>query len=111
MQISSEYWVPLLVKTAVERYGVKRPAVISGLNDYSKAMLDETAPAFTKYGIDLVANENFNDGDTDFSSQLIAIKNAGADALFVYGYANEVGILFRQRADLEMTNIESSPKE
>ncbi len=105
MQIASPYWVPLLVQTAVERYDMKRPAIISGLNDYSEAMMREMEPALEKYGLKFVAQETFNDGDTDFSAQLLAIKNANPDALFAYAYTTELGLIFRQRMDLDMGSI------
>ncbi len=79
--------------------------MISGLNDYSESMAREVIPGFEKYGIKLVANETLNDGDTDFSAQLIAIKNANADALFAFAYTQELGIIFRQRMDLGMGDI------
>jgi branched-chain amino acid transport system substrate-binding protein len=105
MQISSEYWIPLLVKTAVEKYGVKKPAVIYGLNDYSKANWAATEPAMDKYGIKPVSVQTFNDGDQDFSAQLVEIKNSGADAIFLYGYTPECGKIIRQRSELGMADI------
>ena len=66
MQISSEYWMPILVKTAVEKYGVKKPAVIYGLNDYSKANWVATEATMPKYGLTPVSVQTYNDGDQDF---------------------------------------------
>ncbi len=105
MQISSEYWIPLLVRTAVEKYNVKKPAVIYGLNDYSKANWAATEPSMTKYGLEPVTVQTFNDGDQDFSAQLLEIKNSGADAIFIYGYTPEVGKITRQRSELGMADI------
>ena len=86
MQISSQYWIPLLVKTAVEKYNVKRPAVIYGLNDYSKANWVATEPAMTKFSLKPVTVQTYNDNDQDFSAQLLEIKKSKADAIFLYGY-------------------------
>lgn len=105
MQISSEYWIPLLVKTAVEKYNVKRPAVIYGLNDYSKANWVATEPAMAKYNLKPVTVQTFNDNDQDFSAQLLEIKKSKADAIFLYGYTPEVGKITRQRSELGMKNI------
>jgi branched-chain amino acid transport system substrate-binding protein len=104
-QISSEYWIPLLVKTAAETYHVKKPAVIYGLNDYSKANWVATEPAMQKYGIKPVTVQTFNDNDQDFSAQLLAIKKSGADSIFLYAYTPEVGKITRQRSELGMQNI------
>ncbi len=100
MQIPSPYWVPLLVKTAVERYDCKKPAVISALNDYCEAMAVEAEPAFKELGIDIVTHEVFNDGDTDFSAQLLSIKDKGCDGVFVFAYAPEMTLIFRQVHEL-----------
>jgi branched-chain amino acid transport system substrate-binding protein len=105
MQISSEYWIPLLVKTAVEKYNIKKPAVIYGLNDYSKANWVATEPAMQQFSLKPVTVQTFNDNDQDFSAQLLAIKKSGADAIFLYAYTPEVGKITRQRSELGMANI------
>ncbi|MGI6250366.1 MAG: ABC transporter substrate-binding protein [Anaerolineaceae bacterium] len=105
MQISSEYWIPLLVKTAAEIYNVKRPAVIYGLNDYSKANWDATLAAMEKFDMKPVTVQTFNDGDQDFSAQLIEIKNNDPDAIFIYAYTPEVGKITRQRSELGMGDV------
>jgi branched-chain amino acid transport system substrate-binding protein len=105
MQISSEYWIPLLVKTAVEKYSIKKPAVIYGLNDYSKGNWSATEPGMAKYGLKPVTVQTFNDNDQDFSAQLLAIKSSGADAIFLYAYTPEVGKITRQRVELGMKDI------
>lgn len=105
MQISSEFWIPLLVKTAVEVYKSKKIAVMYGLNDYSKANWVATEPAMKKYGITPVTVQTFNDGDQDFTAQLLKVKASGADALFVYSYTPEVGMILKQRAELGMPNL------
>ena len=105
MQISSEFWIPLLVRTAVEVYKSKKIAVMYGLNDYSKANWVATEPAMKKYGITPVTVQTFNDGDQDFTAQLLKVKASGADALFVYSYTPEVGMILKQRAELGMPNL------
>lgn len=105
MQISSEYWIPILVKTAVEKFDIKKPAVIYGLNDYSKANWVATEPAMEKYGLKPVTVQTFNDNDQDFSAQLVAIKNSGADSIFLYGYTPECGKIIRQRTELGMGDV------
>ncbi|MGB9867476.1 MAG: ABC transporter substrate-binding protein [Bacillota bacterium] len=105
MQVSSEKWMPILAKTAVERFKVKKPAIIYGLNDYSKANYLAIVPAFEKYGLKPVTVQTFNDGDQDFTAQLLAAKKAGADSLFIFSYTPEIGKMLKQRAELGMKNI------
>ncbi|HHV78639.1 MAG TPA: ABC transporter substrate-binding protein [Firmicutes bacterium] len=105
MQVASEYWMPILAKTAVERFKVKKPAIIYGLNDYSKANYLAIVPAFEKYGLKPVTVQTFNDGDQDFTAQLLAAKKAGADSLFIFSYTPEIGKMLKQRAELGMSKI------
>jgi branched-chain amino acid transport system substrate-binding protein len=105
MQISSDFWIPLLVKTAAEKYNVKQPAVIYGLNDYSKANWVATEPALAKYNLKPVIVKTFNDNDQDFSAQLLEIKKAKPDALFLYAYPPEEGKIIRQRSELGMKDV------
>ncbi len=105
VQVESTYWAPLLIRTALEYYGVQRPAVIYGLNDYSKDLWNATKAAFEQYGIEPVTVQTFNDGDRDFTAQLLKVRAAGADAIFCYGYETEQGIILRQRSELGMQDL------
>lgn len=105
IQIESTYWIPILARTAKEYYKVTKPAVIYGTNEYSKGLWDATLPALTQYGLAPVTVQTYNDGDRDFTAQLLKIKAAGADALFCYGYEAEIGIILRQRVELGMKNL------
>jgi len=105
IQIESTYWIPILARTAKEYYNVTKPAVIYGTNEYSKGLWDATEPALAQYGLKAVTVQTYNDGDRDFSAQLLKIKEAGADALFCYGYEAEIGIILRQRFELGMGKL------
>ncbi|HHT24101.1 MAG TPA: ABC transporter substrate-binding protein [Clostridiaceae bacterium] len=105
MQISSDFWIPLLITTAVEKYDVKRPTVAYALTDYSKPNWEATEAKFKEYGIDIASVQTFNEGDQDFSAQLLEIKNADPDAIFVYGYPGEVGKIIQQRVELGMADV------
>lgn len=105
MQVESTYWAPLLIRTALEYYGVEKPAVIYGLNDYSKDLWNATKAALDEQGIKPVTVQTFNDGDRDFTAQLLKVRAAGADALFCFGYETEQGIILRQRSELGLQDL------
>ena len=42
----------------------------------------------------------YNQGDQDFSAQLLRIRQAGADSLYVWSFAAEAGIIVRQAKEL-----------
>lgn len=105
IQIPSTYWIPILAHTAKEYYNVQKPAVLYGTNEYSKGLWDATEPALAQYGLKAVTVQTYNDGDRDFTAQLLEIKKAGADALFLYGYEAEMGVILRQRVELGMKDL------
>lgn len=105
MQIPSTFWIPILAKTAKEHYDVEKPAVIYGNNEYAQGLWDATKPALVEYGLEAVEIQTYNDGDKDFTAQLLAVKESGADALFVYGYEAEIGTILRQRVELGMEDL------
>ncbi|OPZ67012.1 MAG: Leucine-, isoleucine-, valine-, threonine-, and alanine-binding protein precursor [Firmicutes bacterium ADurb.Bin467] len=105
IQIPSTFWIPILAKTAKEYYNASKIAVIYGNNEYSQGLWDATTPALEEYGLETVAVLNYNDGDRDFTSQLLEVRKSGADALFLYGYEAELGLIVRQRTELGMGDL------
>jgi len=105
IQVESTYWIPILARTARDYFDVERPAVLYGTNEYSKGLFDATSAAFEQYGLEPVIVQTYNDGDRDFTAQLLKIQAAGADALFVYGYEAELGMIIKQRTQLGMGDL------
>jgi branched-chain amino acid transport system substrate-binding protein len=64
-------------------------------NDYSIGLAEAFKAAFTKIGGTITVEQSYSAGDTDFSAQITAIKNTGAQALYVPGYYSEVGAIAR----------------
>lgn len=56
--------------------------------------------AFGEIGVDIVAKETFNAGENDFLSQMTAIKNSGADAVYMAGNIEESAMSLRQLREL-----------
>jgi branched-chain amino acid transport system substrate-binding protein len=83
--------------------GSKRPAIIYNSNDYGVGGQEEVTALLKKDNIPLVANERYNQTDQDFSAQLLRIKEAKADGLFLWAFAAEAGIIVRQARELGLT--------
>jgi branched-chain amino acid transport system substrate-binding protein len=73
-------------------------------NDYSIGLADAFRAAFTARGGQIVSEQSFSAGDTDFSAQLTAIKATDAQGIYVPGYYAEVGTIARtaQRLGLKV---------
>jgi branched-chain amino acid transport system substrate-binding protein len=88
---------------SIREVGVKKPAMIHTSNDYGVGGMETVTAELKKAGINLVATERYNQGDQDFSAQLLRIRQAGADALYVWSFAAEAGIIVRQAKELGLS--------
>ncbi|MCG6205531.1 ABC transporter substrate-binding protein [Rhodopseudomonas sp. HC1] len=91
--------------TAIANYVVdhlkaKKIALIRQSDEYGKRGGESVSARLTERKIGLVADENFNIADTDFTAQLSRINQAAPDVLIVYGYPNPSAIITRQAKQL-----------
>jgi branched-chain amino acid transport system substrate-binding protein len=63
---------------------------------YSVGLKDGFADAFEDDGGKVILEQAFSSGDTDFSAQLTAIRNAKPDVIFCPSYYNDLGNILRQ---------------
>jgi branched-chain amino acid transport system substrate-binding protein len=83
--------------------GMKRAAVlIDNKSDYSTGLAKFFSDAFVASGGKIVATQSYAQGDSDFRSQLTAIKSANPEVIFVPGYYNDIGQIAIQARDLGM---------
>ena len=68
--------VPVTLRTAKEKLGIKKVAVMYGNDDaFTKSAYDVMKDALQKLGIETLTTETFGGKDTDFSAQLTKIKS------------------------------------
>ncbi len=85
---------------ALKADGITKIAVISDSGGFGKdgvAVLQAEAP---KAGIEIVANETFNPGDTDMTAQLTKIKGTAAQALVMWSAGKEAATVVKNARDL-----------
>jgi branched-chain amino acid transport system substrate-binding protein len=86
-----------IAKFAVNTLKVKRAALlIDKKNDYSVGLGKFIADTFKKLGGEIVIEQAYQEGDSDFNGQLTAIKGANPDVIFLPGYYTEVGLVAQQ---------------
>ena len=73
-----------------------RAAIIRANNRYGRAGIMHFARTATRIGFPPIIEERFNDGETDFSSQLERIKKTNPDAILIWGNAKESGLILQQ---------------
>ncbi len=71
--------------------------------DYSIGLAEFFRKEYEAIGGRIVAEQSYSEGDTDFRSQLTAIKTKSPKVLFIPGFYTEVGQIAIQARDLGMT--------
>ena len=91
--------IPVTLRTAQAKFGIKRVAVMYGNDDaFTKSGYDVFKAALERLGIETAATETFGAKDTDFSAQLTKIKSLEVDAVVVSALVEAAsGILLQAR--------------
>lgn len=76
---------------------------VNATSDYSKGLQKFFKETFTAAGGEVVAEESFQEKDTDFKAVLTLIKEKNADVIYVPGYYEEVGKIVKQARELGIT--------
>jgi branched-chain amino acid transport system substrate-binding protein len=93
----------VMAKFAAINLKLKKVAILEDVrNDYSVGLAQYFTEAFSSLGGGIAGGkpQAYNAGDTDFRSQLTAIKALKPEAIFVPGYYTEVGLIARQAREL-----------
>jgi branched-chain amino acid transport system substrate-binding protein len=94
----------VMAKFAVNTLKIKDVAILRDIkNDYSVGLADVFVENFKKMNGNIVSDESYSEGDTDFSAQLTSIKSRNPQAIFVPGYYTEVGLIARQAKKLGLS--------
>jgi branched-chain amino acid transport system substrate-binding protein len=89
---------------AAKSLKAKRAAVLYDVrNDYSVGLRLVFSQKFKELGGEIVAEQSYSEGDSDFRAQLTQLKSANPEVIYVPGYYTEVGTIARQARDLGMT--------
>jgi branched-chain amino acid transport system substrate-binding protein len=82
---------------------LKKAAILRDIkNDYSIGLAEYFKNTFTKLGGQIVADQSYAEGDSDFRSQLTAVREKKPEVIFCPGYYTEMGQIAIQARDLGM---------
>jgi branched-chain amino acid transport system substrate-binding protein len=94
---SDSFQGQVLAAYAAEDLGITRAALmVDKGSDYSKGLSTRFMEEFERLGGRIVAEESYQQKDTEFGSQLTRIKEADAELIFVPGYPPAVGLIIKQ---------------
>jgi len=80
--------------------GIKRVGLLSDSGAYGKDGRDVILASVDEYGIEIVADEQFNRGDTDMTSQITKIRSEEPDALLMWAAGAEAATILKNNASL-----------
>jgi branched-chain amino acid transport system substrate-binding protein len=90
----------VLANYMVDKEHLKKIAVIFMSEQYGMGGRDNLVTALAAKNLKLVAAEAHNQGDKDFTSQLLNVKKAGADGLVLISGVPDLGIMVKQARQL-----------
>jgi branched-chain amino acid transport system substrate-binding protein len=90
---------PMIADEAVKR-GYKKMAILADSTNYGQLGREDLEKALASKGLKPVAEEKFNIGDVDMTSQLLKAKEAGADVILTYGIGPELAQIANGMAKL-----------
>ena len=94
----------VMAKFAHDTLKLKKVAILVDVrNDYSVGLQTFFRENFKQLGGQIVSEQSYSEGDSDFHAQLTQIKSAAPEAIYVPGYYTEVGTIARQARELGLT--------
>lgn len=90
----------ILANYIIDKAGSKKIACIYMSEQYGTGGRDNLIAALAKKGVKLVAAEAHNQGDKDFTSQLLKVKQSGADSVVIFSGVPDLGIMVKQARQL-----------
>ncbi|HEV2064746.1 MAG TPA: ABC transporter substrate-binding protein, partial [Thermoanaerobaculia bacterium] len=94
----------VMAKFAADTLKVKKVAqLVDVRSDYSVGLQTFFRQHFKSLGGEIVSEQSYSAGDSDFRAQLTQIKATNPEAIYVPGYYTEVGTIARQARELGIT--------
>jgi branched-chain amino acid transport system substrate-binding protein len=99
-----------LVRFASENLGIDKVGIVCVNNPFGEAGCGTAEDTADELGVDIVAKETVEQDTTDFSSTVVELKDAGAEAVLSYIFPNAVAALHNAMGenDLDVPQVTSS---
>lgn len=76
--------------------GLTKLAVLSVDSDYGRGAIEFTKKYADQYGIELISEDYYKEGEVDFRAVLTKLRNSDAQGILMYGLADTTPIIARQ---------------
>lgn len=91
--------------TLLDQMKVKRVAVLHDVGEWGRSVCEPTVEELKKKGLAPLTIQTYKVGDTDFSGQLVAIRNSNAQIVVNCGHYPEASVILRQARELGVKAI------
>jgi branched-chain amino acid transport system substrate-binding protein len=94
----------VMAKFAANTLKLKKVAILYDVrNDYSVGLRNFFSETYKGLGGQVIGEQVFSEGDSDFRAQLTQLKSLSPEAIYVPGYYTEAGTISRQARELGIT--------
>jgi len=93
------------IYTHMQKHGISKIAIITGTSGFGASGRGELLKYAPKYGITIVADEQYDPQDTDLTAQLTKIKGTSPEAIVNWSIGPTQVLVLRNRSDLGMSEI------
>lgn len=101
---TDDFQGPVMAKFAHDELGLRKIAIFTDqAQPYSTGLSASFRKKFTELGGEIVDEQFYKTGDTNFAGLISNVKQKSPDGLFLSGYFSEVGPLARQIREAGMT--------
>ena len=90
----------VMAEVAITQLQLKKIAILYGNNDYGMGLKDVFVQKVKQQGVQIATIESYNEGDSDFRSQLTKIKSMDVDGIYMPGYYKEFAKILKQAKEL-----------
>lgn len=82
----------VIASYVIKQLSAKKVAVISEQTDYAQGLRGSFTNAAKEFGAEVVGDETYNTGDTDFRTQILKLKTSDPDTLYVVPQTPVTGV-------------------
>ncbi|ANY84695.1 ABC transporter substrate-binding protein (plasmid) [Microvirga ossetica] len=90
----------IVAKYAAEQRGLTKFSVLSVDSDYGRSAIEFTKKYLPQFKGQILTEDYYKEGEVDFRSVLAKIRDAGAQAIILYGLADTTPIIARQMTEV-----------
>ncbi|KEF36201.1 ABC-type branched-chain amino acid transport system, periplasmic component [Schinkia azotoformans MEV2011] len=96
--------IPAAMQKAIDKYGVKKVAIMYGNDDvFTKSGFDTMKATAEEMGLEILTIETFQKGQSDYNAQLTKIKNLNPELILCSALYNEGAVIMDQARKMGLT--------